>query len=177
MKRISLHVPRLTEMEYRQNLLAQPETMAYNRGRAIDAEGYDPATGCIQFPRADWRYWRQIWLLNEPDFFSAYIRDNSRQCFVGEVCYFYDGETQAHIVGILIEARHRGKGYCAEGLRALADQAFRRREVALLRCDLPENAASAIAGYRRAGFHPFGGSDGMRMMIFTREDYERREKP
>ena len=52
MKRISLHVPRLTEMEYRQNLLAQPETMAYNRGRAIDAEGYDPATGCIQFPRA-----------------------------------------------------------------------------------------------------------------------------
>ncbi len=127
MKRISLHVPRLTEMEYRQNLLAQPETMAYNRGRAIDAEGYDPATGCIQFPRADWRYWRQIWLLNEPDFFSAYIRDNDRQCFVGEVCYFYDGETQAHIAGILIEARHRGKGYCAEGLRALADQAFRRR--------------------------------------------------
>ena len=173
MKRVSLHQPRLTEMEYRQALLSQPETMAYNRDRDLEAESYHRDTGCIDFPRADWRYWRQVWLLNEPDFFSAYIRDNEKNCFVGEVCYFYDAEAQAHIAGVLIEACHRGKGYCAEALRALIDHAFHREDIGLLRCDIVDSQVSALAGYRRAGFHVFDRKDGLCALIYTREDYER----
>jgi hypothetical protein len=75
MKRVKLQVPRLTDMEYRQKILAQPETMSYNRGKDIEVESYHRDTGCIDFPREDWRYWRQMWLLNEPDFFSALITD------------------------------------------------------------------------------------------------------
>lgn len=175
MKKVSLHVPRLTEMEYRKNLLAQPETMSYNRGKDIDVESYHPDTGCIDFPREDWRYWRQMWLLNEPDFYSAYIRDDENDCFVGEVCYFYDGDSQCHVAGVLIEAAHRGKGFCAPALKALQQIAFRREEIAALRCDLNENDLPAVNGYKHAGFHVFGSANGMCAMVYTREDFERDE--
>ena len=54
--RLKLHVPGLREMDYRRRLLAQPETMAYNRGQPVDAPGHDVATGCIDFPMSDWRF-------------------------------------------------------------------------------------------------------------------------
>lgn len=175
--RLKIHTPGLRDMTYRQQLLAQPETMAYNRGRDMGgAPGYHPDTGCIDFPMEDWRYWRQVWLLNEPQFFSALLKDEVLGCFVGEVTYYYDGEAEAHIAGILIEARHRGRGYCAEGLRALMAHAFAREDIAVLRADLPEGNAAAIAGYRRAGFHYFGARDGQRLMLCTREAFERMGK-
>lgn len=173
MRRVKLQVPRLTDMEYRQKILAQPETMSYNRGKDIEVESYHRDTGCIDFPREDWRYWRQMWLLNEPDFFSALIADEENGEFVGEACYFYDGEAQAHIAGVLIEACHRGKGYCAPALRALAEAAFKREEVAVLRCDISENDVPAMTGYAHAGFKCFGKQDGVCAMLLIREDYER----
>lgn len=169
---IELHVPRLKEMEIRQSWLSDPETMAYNRGRDLGgAEGYDPATGCIDFSRENWRYWRQVWLLNEPDFYTAYIRDAQRDRFVGEVCWFREGED--FTAGILIAAAYRGQGYCAPALRALADHAFSREDVPALRCDIPTDNLHAIRGYAGAGFHAFGEREGVTTMICTKEDWER----
>ena len=114
MSALSLWVPGLRDMEYRQRLLADPATMAYNRGLDLGgAEGYDPDTGCIAFPREDWRYWRGVWLRNEPEFFSALLRDEARGCFVGEVTYHWDGDLRAHVAGVIIEAKHRGRGFGA----------------------------------------------------------------
>ena len=48
--KLKLHTPGVREMEHRRRWLAQPETMAYNRGQLLDAEGYDCRTGCIDFP-------------------------------------------------------------------------------------------------------------------------------
>ena len=125
---IELHVPGLKEMAARQAWLSDPRTMDYNRGRELGgAEGYDPATGCIDFSRENWRYWRQVWLFNEPDFYSAYIRDAERDCFVGEVCWFREGED--FTAGILIAAQYRRQGYCAPALRLLAERAFQREDI------------------------------------------------
>ena len=122
---VRLHVPRLSEMHLRQAWLSDPATMAHNRGRDLGgAEGYHPDTGCIDFPRENWRWWRQVWLLNEPDFFSAFILDADDGTCAGEVCWFREGED--FTVGILIAAEHRGKGFSAPALRALAERAFRR---------------------------------------------------
>ncbi|MBE5772697.1 MAG: GNAT family N-acetyltransferase [Clostridiales bacterium] len=173
MKRVKLQVPRLSDMEYRREILSQPETMSYNKGKDIEVESYHRDTGCIDFPREDWRYWRQMWLMNEPDFFSALICDEESGEFVGEVCYFYDGEAQTHVAGVLIEACHRGKGFCAPALKALAGTAFRREEVAVLRCDVREDDAAAVTGYTHAGFRCFGKQDGVCAMLLIREDYER----
>ena len=173
MGRLELRVPGLRDMAYRQRLLAQPETMAYNAGRDIDADGYDPVTGCIDFPPENWRWWRQLWLMNEPDFFSALLWDAEAARFVGEACWFYDADAEAHVAGILIEAEHRGKGYCAEGLRLLIAHAFRREGIDALRCELSSDNVAACRGYLRAGFHEYGGEAGRRVMICTREDFER----
>ena len=174
MDRLALRIPGLRDMAYRQRMLADPDTMAYNRGRDLGgAEGYDPETGCIAFPSEDWRYWRSVWLWNEPSFFSALLWNEQENCFVGEVTCFYDAGSDSHMAGILIEARHRGKGYCAEGLRLLAAHAFRRDDIAALRCPVPADAPAAITGYRRAGFHILARDENTVTMLYTREDYER----
>ena len=173
MPSIALHVPGLKEMRVRQEWLADPMTMAYNRGRDMGgAEGCHPDTGCIDFPVENWRWWRQVWLNNAPDFYSAYVQDVDTGEFVGEACWFYDGETRAHTAGILIAASHRGRGYCAPALKTLADRAFEYAEIASLRTEIPGDSLQALPGYARAGFHDFGG-DGMSAMILTREDWER----
>ena len=171
---MALRAPGLRDMAYRQKLLSDPDTMAYNRGLDFGgAPGYHPETGCIDFPREDWRYWRQVWLLNEPQFFSALLFDTKRDCPVGEVTYYYDGETDAHIAGILIEHLHRGRGRCAEGLRLLIEHAFAREDIHVLRAEISGDNLPALKGYRRAGFHESGEINGMRIMILTREDFEK----
>ena len=43
---LTLHIPSLEELSYREKLLSQPETMAYNRGYDLPFEGYDRTTVC-----------------------------------------------------------------------------------------------------------------------------------
>ena len=169
---IELRAPRLSEMPLRQAWLSDPATMAHNRHRDLGgAEGYHPDNGCIDFPRENWRWWRQVWMFNEPDFFTAFIHDAEQNACVGEVCWFREGD--AFTAGILIAAPHRGQGYCAPALRALAAHAFRREDIPALRCSLPPDNLPALRGFLRAGFHDFGLRDGGVEMILTREDFER----
>ena len=88
---------------------------------------------------------------------------------MGEVCWVREGEDFS--VGILIAARHRGKGYCAPALKALAARAFRRQDIPALRCALPGGNTPALRGFLRAGFHNFGTAENP-VMLMTREDFE-----
>lgn len=167
---LELRVPGLQDMVARQAWLGDPATMAHNRGRNLGgAEGYDPLTGCIDFPRENWRWWRQVWLYNEPDFYAAYIISDGISA--GEVCWFREGEQYS--VGILIAAGHRGKGYCSPALRLLADRAFRREEIPALGCAFPGENLPALRGFLRAGFHVQNQLDGVTEMLLTREEWER----
>ena len=49
MNRLYLHIPRLEELDYRQKILLQPDTMAYNKGFHLQFIDYDNETGCIYF--------------------------------------------------------------------------------------------------------------------------------
>ena len=126
--------------------------MAYNRGQLLDAEGYDCRTGCIDFPPADWRWWREVWLWREPSRYSAYLMDEETGDFVGEVCYYYDMETDAHGTGVLVEHSRRGRGYGTEGLRLLAAHALNHPEVEKLFVELPADRDDAVRMYLTAGF-------------------------
>ena len=172
--KLKLHTPSIRDMEYRQKLLAQPETMAYNRGQMMDCEGYDCATGCIDFPIADWRYWRDVWLWREPSRYSAYILDEETGEFVGEACYFYDMESDAHGTGIIVEHRHRGRGYGTAALRLLAEHAFLQPEVDKLFVELPHSRDDAIRMYLTAGFREAANVEGVVRLEWTREAYEAR---
>ena len=168
--RLTLHVPSIREMDYRQKLLADPETMSYNAHQPWDADGYDAATGCIDFPIQDWRYWRDVWLWREPSRYSAYVMDEETGEFVGEACYFYDMETDAHSAGVIIEHRHRGKGYGTAALRLLAEHAFLQPEVDTLMVDLPLNRDAAVRMYLSAGFWEELSENGVCRLVLRRNE-------
>lgn len=170
--KLKLHTPTIKEMEYRQKLLADPETMSYNRGQMLDAEGYDCATGCIDFPIADWRYWRDVWLWREPSRYSAYVLDEDSGEFVGEACYFYDMESDACGTGVIIEARFRNRGYGTEALRLVVERAFRQAEIDQLFVELPADRENAVRMYLTAGFHEALHQDGVIRLEKVREKSE-----
>ena len=166
--RVKLHVPSIREMDYRQKLLADPDTMSYNAGQPWDADGYDAKTGCIDFPIADWRYWRDVWLWHEPNRFSAYVQIEETGEFVGEACYYYDMETDRHGAGVIIEAKHRNQGYGAEALKLIAEKAFRHPEVDCLFMDLPMKNEPAIRMALTAGFREEFSEDGVCRMTLNK---------
>lgn len=60
--RLHLHVPTYEELSYRELILSQPETMAYNRGYNLNFRGYHKDTGCIDFPQTKWDDWYDFWI-------------------------------------------------------------------------------------------------------------------
>lgn len=161
MMKLKLYVPGLREMDARQKWLADPATMAYNAGQPFEADGYDAATGCIEFPMGDWRYWRDVWLWREPNRYSAYLMDEETGTFVGEACYYYDMDSDSHGTGILIAAEHRNKGCGTEGLRLLVQQAFRHEEIDTLFATLPVDREDAVRMYLTNGFREVGCVEGI----------------
>ena len=93
-----------------------------------------------------------MWLWREPSRYSAYLMDEETGDFVGEVCYYYDMETDAHGTGVLIEHSRRGRGYGTEGLRLLAAHALNHPEVEKLFVELPADRDDAVRMYLTAGF-------------------------
>jgi len=171
--RLKLHVPGIRDMEYRQKLLMQPETMSYNRGLGEDIPGYDNETGCIDFPKTDWRYWRDVWLWREPERFSAYLLDEESGEFVGEGCYYYDMEADAHSIGVVIEHCHRGKGYGTEAVKLLTARAMAQEEVECLCVTLPVERESAVRMTLAAGFREEKTENESCRLVLTREAWER----
>ena len=66
MTELALHVPELGELDFRQKLLSDPESMSYNKGYGLKSPGYHNDTGCIDFPREDWDGWYARWVGAEP---------------------------------------------------------------------------------------------------------------
>ncbi len=135
------------ELFFRQTLLSDPETMAFNRF-GEPSEDYNPQTGCIDFPRRNWALWYQFWLENEPENFYAVLADGRTP--VGELSWHYDG--LQYRVGIILLAKHRGKGYCAPALELLCQKAFEEFSLPALHVTLSTANTAAVKGFQKAGF-------------------------
>ena len=81
--RVSLYVPKLSELWYRQRLLADPETMSYNRGYDLPFEGYNRETGCIAFPETAWAAWHSRFVGQSGRFYAYVVRLEDGR-FIGE---------------------------------------------------------------------------------------------
>lgn len=53
-EQLYLHIPSCEELWYRRKIMQDPDTMSYNRGYDLTFDGYDKATGCIDFPEQEW---------------------------------------------------------------------------------------------------------------------------
>ena len=105
--------PQLEEMWFREALLADPETMSYNRAWG----------GTIPFPRERWENWYDEWVKNQNGCFYRYVSTGRSRAFVGEAAWHLDEERKIYLADIIIMARYRGRGYGRMGLELLCDEA------------------------------------------------------
>lgn len=118
---LSLYIPKLEDYWYEQKIQSDPDTMNYNAGWNVSYDGYHYDTGCIDFPEDKWEDTFNK-RLKENKFF-AYLKDTSINEYVGYINYHYNKNEDRYYCGILIESKHRGKGYSKSGLKLLCDYA------------------------------------------------------
>ena len=157
---LQLHIPKFAEENYRQGLLSQPDTMAYNRGYRLPFSEYHPDSGCIDFPRRQWQGWYDVWIGREPERFYAYLQEGDR--FVGEVNLYADTagpEQGCYRMGMVVEAAFRGRGFGAAGLELLIAKA-RQLGGRKLRNAFEESREAAMRLHLSAGFRKSGMDGG-----------------
>lgn len=105
-----LYQPNRNELSFRQNLLGDPETMAYNHAYG----------GTIDFPQERWADWYARWVEDGTGIrFYRYLYHESGRMFVGEASYHYDGAFDGFVCDVLVSARYRGCGFGRQGLALL----------------------------------------------------------
>ena len=138
--KLVLHAPTIDNLWFRQMMLEDSETMAYNRAWG----------GIIPWPREEWQPWHEHWVVHpEGRRFYRYLQDEDTGDFVGEIAYHRDeqGMCQADVI---VYAPFRGRGYGREGLRLLC-QAARKNGVDVLYDDIARDN-SAIELFLSEGF-------------------------
>ena len=170
---ISLHIPQFCELWYRQKILSDAETMSYNAGYNLGFEGYDNDTGCIDFPESDWADWYNYFCKN-PNRFYAYIVANGG--FIGEVNLHKAGVNiynNTYNMGIVIEAKHRGKGYAVPALKLLLKQAFEVMDAEAVINDFEDSrsAHAAEKTHKHCGFEEVEKKDGITVYKITKRKY------
>ena len=137
---MTLHEPKYEELRFRQAMLADPETMAYNHAWG----------GTIDFPEDRWASWYDRWVANpEGKRFYRYLRKDSGD-FVGEVAFHLDEERQIHLADVIVCAPFRGQGFGGQGLRLLCEAA-RERGVGALYDDIAIDN-TAVSLFLKNGF-------------------------
>lgn len=170
-KRLFLHVPTLDELWYRERLMSDPDTMAYNKGYDLSFDGYDRETGCIAFPREEWAAWHAYFVGQEPLRYYAYIARERDGAFLGEVNLHKSVLHDWHDMGIVLEARYRGQGYSVEALRLLLRQAFEVMGLSAVHNDFETSRSAAISAHMAAGFSVLQEANGLLEVLITREQY------
>ena len=94
------------------------------------------------------------------------ICSENEGCFVGEIAYRYDSGFQAYIVNLLVEAKHRGKGYGRQGLRLLLETAEANGITRL--CDTIAADNPAVALFLDSGFTEVWRNDDCIMVEYAR---------
>lgn len=142
MEKAALYRPRPEELDFRQALLADPETMAYNHAYG----------GAIGFPRERWADWYARWLEDGTgERFYRYLRREGDGKLVGEAAYYRDEMFGEYVCDVLVAARYRGRGYGRQGLELLCTAAREngvKRLVDNIAIDNPSVSLFLGAGFR-----------------------------
>lgn len=154
MKNIELYKPKLDDLWFRQECMADPKTMNYNAGYDVHFDGYHYDTGCIDFPKENWKDWINDKLAN-PNFFYAYILDKDIKKFVGYVNYNKNPQTNKATMGIVVKNEFQGQGYMRPALNLLIESA-KKNGVEALTDTVPENRERALKVFFDLGFNKVG---------------------
>ena len=136
---LELVIPTVEDMWFREMLLADEKTMAYNHAWG----------GTIPFPKEKWQSWYQHWIVDHENLrYYRYLKNEN--AFVGEIAYHYDPEYDGYIANIIIFSEYRGRGYGAKGLKMLC-LAAKENQIPVLYDDIAIDN-SAINMFFKEGF-------------------------
>ncbi len=137
---IQLVKPAYEELLFRQQLLADAETMSYNKKWG----------GVIHFPPDRWRDWYEKWVVCPDRRYYRYLYSTEHRAFVGETAFYFDDEFQCHICDIIVKHCCRGQGFGKEGLLLLLNEA-KKQGITVIRDNIAIGNPS-IALFQRCGF-------------------------
>jgi len=150
----------MDQLAYRVKLLADKDTMKYNKGYG------DNGSGCYYLTQEQAEHWFKNWD-NPPQRYYSYLMNSLDGLPVGDVNIRYDEGRKLHMVGIVIEASRRGQGYAEEGLKLLAEKAFTDFGLNEIADDFPISRIAAERVFKKVGF--IRRLDGL--LILTKEDF------
>lgn len=159
--RLYLKVPAVDELDYHRKLLSDADTMSYNKGYGVDG------SGCYFLTKEESEAWYLNWMGVSGRYY-AYIMTNDYDMPVGDVNIHYDEGYGLHMIGIVIEAKHRGKGYSEEALALLADKAFNEFGLEQIADDFPMDRVAANKAFIKIGFQRKSDT----LLILDKKDYE-----
>ena len=162
---LSLYIPKYDDLDFRQKLLSDPDTMSYNAK-------WFPPDGCLVIKKKKWQNWYDTWVNNEPDYFYAYLLDEDNNEFVGEVNYSYDSDNNWWDIGVVILGSKRGKGFGKQGLELLIDYAFNKGGVTCLHNTFETNRDAAYNIHLQCGFKEIDVIDDYVNLLLTKEAYD-----
>ncbi len=149
---ITLYTPAFEDLRFRQKMMADPETMSYNRVWG----------GTIPFPEEEWHDWYDHWIVNHNSKrYYRYLKANAGD-FVGECAYHYDSDRNLYIADIIVYAPYRGKGYGGIGLDLLCSAA-KQNGVKILYDDIASDNP-AVTMFLKHGFVEEYRTDGIVML-------------
>ncbi|WP_322181325.1 GNAT family N-acetyltransferase [Neglectibacter caecimuris] len=173
---IELYVPEKTELWFREELLSDPVTMAYNKGYDLGFPEYHNDTGCIDFPKENWDSWYRRWVNAQPERFYAYLRRKSDGAFLGEVNLYRKGPEGWYEMGVVLHGKYRGQGYSAQGLKLLLRYGFEEMNAAGISNEFELSRKAASELHRAVGFRQIKTENGLTFWTISREDYENLHK-
>ena len=135
---LSACTPKFEDLWFRQTMMADPETMAYNHTWG----------GTISFPEEHWKAWYEHWIVNHEN--KRYYRYLKAEGFIGEIAYHYDDERLIYIADVLVYAPYRKKGYGGKWLALLCDAA-KENGIAVLYDDIAADNP-AVTLFLKNGF-------------------------
>ena len=87
---LEIYVPEYKELWFRQEMMADEDTMSYNRAWG----------GTIPFPEEAWEDWYDYWVRNPEERFYRYITTGESRSFAGEAAWHYDEERGIYITDV-----------------------------------------------------------------------------
>lgn len=171
-RKLVLHVPTIDELWYRERIMSDPATMAYNAGYDMGFDEYHNDTGCIDFPKEDWKDWYEYFVGNEPECFYAYLMRSEDNTFIGEVNVHSENDDGIYEMGIVIEAGYRGRGYSIEGISLLLSHAFDKMKAVKVCNSFEADRIAALKTHLAVGFEKTTEKYGIIEVEITRKMWE-----
>jgi GNAT superfamily N-acetyltransferase len=150
---LRLHVPSPEEFWVRRGWLLDPEMMSFNAGWRISYAGYDPTSGCVEWPEADWPAFERRLAMPASEQGYFYVEDGDVGEFLGHVHYEVDGDGVAHI-GLNVIPMRRRNGLGVQFMSLLLERIWTDTDAAVVVNDFEDERVAAVRLHRACGFVP-----------------------